>query len=71
MSVECFPCKYPAKYEADSIRWLMQEKKLCEAHIEKAKVMFAALESQKKAPEKKLQVKKTWHDKDREPGQDG
>ena len=36
----CFPCKYPAKYDKQSIDWFRSEKMLCETHLEKANTIY-------------------------------
>ena len=53
----CLPCAHPGNYPADAIRWMKQENKLCEKHLEKAQGL---LEKQNKP----LAYK------DREPGSD-
>lgn len=45
---DCFACRYPEKYDIDSIKWFLAEKKLCLDHIIKAEAVIA------NPPEKKL-----------------
>lgn len=35
--MNCFPCRYPAKYDMQSIGWFFQEKMLCQDHEQKTK----------------------------------
>lgn len=47
---DCFACRYPEKYDIDSIKWFLAEKKLCQDHIIKAEAVIA------NPPESKLKI---------------
>lgn len=65
LEVACFPCAHPAKYDAESVRWFMAEKKLCEDHQKKADLLLAQVPTSND-PKKLITrpVKKHWQDKD-------
>lgn len=69
---DCFVCKYPNDYDAESYKWFREEKMLCEVHEKvKPKVTEYVLKTGPKTFIPPIPKKEEKSFYEREPGEDG